>query len=74
MKKASAVEEEKQSEESSGLHKFRIDRRLGRGAFGTDYKAEVVQTNEPVALKITVLDGHNAAVKVIYGVPYCHLC
>ncbi len=69
MKRASDVKEEKQPEKVSGLHNFRIDGRLGRGAFGTVYKAGDILTSELVALKITILDGHNATIEVIYGVP-----
>ncbi len=64
MKRASDVKEEEQPEEASGLHRFRIDGRLGSGAFGTVYKDEDIQTGE-----ITVLEGHSATVTVLW----CHL-
>ncbi len=47
---------------STTLYKYRIDGRLGKGAFGTVYKEEDVETCELVALKITVLDGRNATI------------
>ncbi len=59
-----AVKAKNTSEEQSALHNYKIEWPLGCGAFSTVFKAEHNQTGEPLAIKITALEGHNAAVPV----------